>query len=110
MFLFIIGLKYYQRPVQSDISQNEYRQLIFDFWCEKHKYNYFKAIFTYWGGILGIWDHFWIFNAMFRNLLHFCLTFKNLETRFNYQKHIKFYENKEREKIQEKKRLNFFEF
>ena len=46
MFLFIIGLKYYQRPVQSEISQNEYRQLIFDFWSEKHKFNYFKAIFN----------------------------------------------------------------
>ena len=55
------------------------------------------------GGIFGGWDHFFGFfqiflsqiilkNAMFRNLLRFCLTSKHLETKLNYQKHIKFYE------------------
>ena len=29
---------------------------------------------------------------MFRKLLRFCLTFKHLETKVNYRKHIKFYE------------------
>ena len=65
---------------------------------------YVKHYSPLWGRFLEFWDHFIRFfiyfvlsqtflnNAMFRNLLRFCLTSKHLENKLNYQKHINFYE------------------
>ena len=61
-------------------------------------FNHYSPI---WGDFWCFWTIFWMFKffhlnfffyAMFRNLLPFCLTSNHLETKLNYQKHIKYYE------------------